>query len=183
MKILILLPLFCGFIFAEVSEFRTFYSADYDSRVEARLIEYCPDSIFVKLQKRDLSLLDRKLTAFSIEDRIYVTKHHNQWLIERKKPQKIFPEDSKRSLMPKKRVIIVNQDPLEESYLGALSKDHWRNPSRKFSKDHWVIINHLNLKRNNNDSPIELRPDPVTGERVIIDFKSKKRLCPPSGCK
>lgn len=183
MKALSILPFLCSFIFAEVCEFRTFYSADYNSRTEARFIQYCSDSIFVKLQKRDLSFLETKLTDFSIEDRIYVTKRHNQWLVEKKRPQRIFPEDSKRSLMPKKRFVIVNKDPLEEGYLGALFKDHWRNPSKKFSKDHWVIINHLNLKRSNYNSPIELRPDPITGQRVIIDYKSKKRLCPPSGCR
>jgi len=161
-------------------EFRTFYYDDYESRVEARFIQYSPDSLFVHLEKRNQSVFKEKLTKFSFEDRIYVTKRHNQWLIEMKKPEKVF-SSTPNTWRPQYK--IINRDPYEESYLGNAFKNHWRDPSRKFKGDYWAIINHINVKRNKGKTPVEFRPDPLTGERNIFNFENGDKLCPPSGCR
>ena len=163
-------------------EFRVFYSSDYETRTEAKYIKYCPDSLFLLLQNRDESMFEEKLTTFSIEDRIYVTKEHKKWVAKKHKAQSYFGSQRGSRRNPKK-VYQARPTSFKEGYLGALFEDHWTNPNAKFKKDHWVIINHLNLQKRNYDSPIEMRPDEITGQRIIIDFKTKKRLCPPSGCK
>lgn len=185
MKYLLIYICFFCFCFSQEEEeedphFRVFYSADYNTRTEAKFVKYCPDSLFLTLEKRNHSKFEEKLTKFSIEDRIYVVQEHKKVHDKRLERQLFFAKNSQGRT---KAIIVANTHPLDEPYLGALFKDHWRNPSHKFKKDYRVIINHINLQRNNNNYPVEMQRDFLTGQRVIVNMSTGKRVCGPSGCR
>jgi len=184
MKIYTLLLFIATFTFAnqdqEERNFRVFYSEDYETRTEARYVKYCPDSLFLTLERRNHSKFEEKLTEFSIEDRIYVVKEHQQIQNKKLERQMFFTKNPKGKTQV---VIVANTNPFDEPYLGALFRNHWTHPERKLRSDYRTIINRINLKRNNYDYPVELKPNIITGERVIVNLGTGERVCGPSGCR